>query len=321
MLLPVEILVGATAILGLVLFAVRGVPLREPLQLYAERVGGGFAWYFLALILAVFFVRLADIRRAKAHGVAISRLASVRRYRSEYLSLRRIFFDLRLVHALGLMFVVFIHLKHLTPILRTTIFDRYLFAAEDIVFRGKLLSERLIAVLGTLPAEFFSGAYSAFFPYMGILLAVMVLERDRRVAQRFAFGFALVWILGAFIIWALPTWGPCFFRPELFSGLPPTAMTELQVELWRGKTYVEAMPRSPAGIFLISGFPSLHIAVCAFGSLCLQKKSPLLGQVSWGFFWLTGITTLYFGWHYVLDDIGGFFLGLSIFRMFVTPRE
>ena len=120
---------------------------------------------------------------------------------------------------------------------------------------------------------------------------------------------------------AVPTWGPCFYRPELFSGLPLTEVRKLMDDLWRDKLFVERQPFSEQGIFLISGFPSLHIAVVVFGSLSLGKVSFTLAARSWGFTAITAVATLYFGWHYVLDDIGGFLLGAGIFCLFVTSSS
>ena len=87
----------------------------------------------------------------------------------------------------------------------------------------------------------------------------------------------------------------------------------MQEELWRNRLHVLRNPYDNSGAFLISGLPSLHIAVVLLGTYYLNKLSKLIGLVSFMFLILTFISTIYFGWHYVVDDIGaGFLVALAI---------
>jgi membrane-associated phospholipid phosphatase len=55
---------------------------------------------------------------------------------------------------------------------------------------------------------------------------------------------------------------------------------------------------------MISGFPSLHIAVVLTGSVYLSHIHWAVAFLSWIFVLLTINSTLYLGWHYLLDDVG-----------------
>ena len=61
----------------------------------------------------------------------------------------------------------------------------------------------------------------------------------------------------------------------------------------------------------IAAFPSLHVAIAM--TACLMAH--LLGLprfvrvAAWVFLGLTEISTIYFGWHYVVDDLAGLLLG------------
>ena len=316
MLLPVECLLLVVTPTVLLLYRYFQIPLREPLELYESRVLGAFGWYLLGLALCPLFLRLADLKAKNG----LSRGETWQRFQRDYLSFSRLLFDLRLVHALGLVFVLFIQLKHLTPFLRADLLDSSFLLGEQRVLGGKLAAEWMIDLFGLASASFLSTCYTLFFPYMGLLLGLLLLQRDCRLARDFAMGFASLWFLGVLAIYLFPTWGPCFFRPDLFARLPESGAKELISELWRGKTFVEKNPQSPAGVFLISGFPSLHLAVVTYGSLVLGRLSVPLARISAVFLILTVLSTLYFGWHYLLDDIGGFLLGWLVYALFVTSR-
>ena len=57
----------------------------------------------------------------------------------------------------------------------------------------------------------------------------------------------------------------------------------------------------------IAGFASLHIAVILTAALVahLVGAPRLLRIALWVFLGLTTLATVYFGWHYVIDDIAG----------------
>src|SRR3712207_9207254 len=57
----------------------------------------------------------------------------------------------------------------------------------------------------------------------------------------------------------------------------------------------------------ISGFASLHVALTLVIALVAQAtvRHAVVRWAAWVYFGLTLISTLYFGWHYVADDIAG----------------
>ncbi len=66
---------------------------------------------------------------------------------------------------------------------------------------------------------------------------------------------------------------------------------------------------------MISGFPSLHMAVTVLGSVYLGKLHWSLAAASWIFVLLITNSTIYLGWHYVLDDIGSLALVYVCIRL------
>jgi uncharacterized membrane protein len=298
---PAELLVLFFAVLAFVLYAGLGLSLRDPVRLYFAKVSLGFASYVIGLLLALCLSRLRDIKRALAKRVKKSQRATFEDFKSRYFPAGRLAHDLRLIHAISVMFVVYINLKHLIPYINSTLYDGPLMALELALFGGKSPSELVFESIGNSWAAVLSEAYTAFFPYIAMLTVWMVLQNTRAYAQQFTFAFCLMWFLAVFVEYAIPTWGPCFYVPDLFSHLPFTRVTELQQELWEQKLYLDMHPRSEKGVWLISGLPSLHVAAVMLGSIYLGITSKVMANFSWLFFGITCVTTLYFGWHYLAD--------------------
>ena len=73
---------------------------------------------------------------------------------------------------------------------------------------------------------------------------------------------------------------------------------------------------TPAGsLQSIAGFASLHVAITLLVALMIQYTTTMrwLKIVFWVNVCLTAVATLYFGWHYVFDDIAGVAIALVSF--------
>ena len=57
----------------------------------------------------------------------------------------------------------------------------------------------------------------------------------------------------------------------------------------------------------VAGFASLHVAITLLVALMVQYtvRNRVLRIVFWVNFGLTVVATIYFGWHYIADDIAG----------------
>ena len=300
---PAEWIVGAFGSLTAAAYFLLGLRLRSPGLLYYQRVSQGAAFYALGLLIALLLLRLTDISAARRRGQTAAAAETIRKFYGLYLAPARLTHDLRLVHAVAAMFVVFIELKNIVPRLNPRLYDDWFYRTETLAFGGKLLGARLLEFSGAAPLELLSQSYSSFYPYTAILVFFFILQRNSATAQIFCTSFVFTWMFGLLLVIALPTWGPCFYKPELFSTLPPGEMSRVQQELWSNKQFLDSNPLSPQGVFLISGFPSLHVAVLFLGTLMLSRINRILFYVSALFSLLTVLSTMYFGWHYLADDL------------------
>src|SRR5699024_5921750 len=81
---------------------------------------------------------------------------------------------------------------------------------------------------------------------------------------------------------------------------------------------------NPAGSESIQGvaaFASLHVSVTFAAALFMMRTNQgrLLRTITWVFFGVTILATLYFGWHYILDDIAGMGIGWAAVTVAGSP--
>lgn len=278
-------------------------------SLYLVRVAEGMLLFIFGLLLMLLAQRLRDIRRALHAKAKLPWRDSWNDFRKTVLPIRELTDGIRLIHAFALMFVVFIHLKHLIPILRSKMYDSPLLAMEMRVF-GVTAAERAQSLLGAESAFFWSAVYLAFYPYLALLCASAALVRPRSLGERLAAELALVWLVGILFVYAIPTLGPCFVRPEILTGLPSTDVSRMQLDLLKNKLFLESHPFAQSGVYLISGFPSLHLAVPIAGTIFFRSLGKSLFVASLVFTALTAVSTIFFGWHYLIDDVGSIALVL-----------
>ena len=66
-------------------------------------------------------------------------------------------------------------------------------------------------------------------------------------------------------------------------------------------------PGNSDAIQSVAGFASLHVGIILTLALIVQYtvRHVWLRRLMWVYFALTVVSTLYFGWHYISDDIAG----------------
>lgn len=318
---PSERIVAVVALVATAFYFIFSISGRDPIELYTHRVSTGLGWYAFGLLVCLFLLRLKAIHAGRKSGIIVPRSETLEKFKTLYANRKRVMHDLRLFHALSAMFVVFINLKHLLPFLTDTLYDQTLVENERWLFGGMLFAERLWQVLGLGAAEFLSAMYEFWYTYIAALILLMIFQRNALLANRFSTAFCLMWFLGLLLVVIFPTWGPCFFVPDVFEALPKTYMTELQHKLWMNKLHLDKNPMSEKAVFMISGLPSLHFAATILGSLFLSKVSKFLSVLSWLFCFLTFLSTIYFGWHYLLDDVASVVLVVLIWWVVMKDKK
>ena len=205
------------------------------------------------------------------------------------------------------------NLKSYIPFVTDTTYDGFLLQLERDLFFGTDPAQLLHSLLGTgVSAEILSFAYLAFLTFVPVSLGVALIWSSR-LGQGiwYVTTLSITWLLGALSYYLVPALGPYFVRPGMFSDLPKTGVWHLQQKLLQHRAEVLADPASTNAVQSIAAFASLHTAVVFAAALIAHLVgAPRALRIGlWTFLGLTELATIYFGWHYLVDDVAGIAIG------------
>ena len=284
-----------------------GLPLRDPdnvAALYLALVGFG------TLVLVGLDV---VVRAGRRSGAFPPSRAAMRRVRCERWTLRAGLSAGSALVAFYATYMAYRNLKSVVPLLRPgDNFDRQLASLDRDLFAGNDPAALLHGVLGTgLPTHVLSTAYVAFIVFLPLTIGLaLVYSRELQEGLFYTTAQSINWLLGIGSYFLLPSLGPVYVEPAAFAALPASEVTHLQGVLLDQRVDFLRDPAS-ATPQSIAAFASLHIsmsftAVVAAHLLGLGRR---LRVALWVWFALSVLSTIYLGWHYVLDDVGGVILG------------
>ena len=284
-----------------------GLPLRDPdhvAALYLALVGFG-----VALLVGLDIV----LRAGRLAGGFPPSRAALQRVRRERWTARRALIVGTALVGFYLTYMAYRNLKSVVPLLRPgDLFDPQLADLDRSLFGGHDPAAVLHSLLGTgVQTHILSAAYVAFIVFLPLTIGIaLVFSHDLRAGLLYTTAQSINWLLGAASYFLLPSLGPIYADPADFAELPVSEVTRLQGILLDQRL---DFLRDPANGTpqSIAGFASLHISMSFTAALAAQLlgASRSLKTGLWIWFAVTLANTVYLGWHYVLDDIGGVILG------------
>ena len=204
------------------------------------------------------------------------------------------------------IYVCYRNLKSFLPLVSDRMYDRELHLLDRALFFGNEPGPVLHDLLGTtVVAHFLSAFYLLFIPMVAILVTVwLVWARNISHGWWFVTAQGFAWTLGTLSYYALPTLGPGLEYYWLYDDLAHTGTTDLMNALVNAR---QNFRFGDGQAQTVAGFASLHTGISLLWALMVQftVQSRLLKIVFWVNFGLTVVATLYFGWHYIVDDIAG----------------
>lgn len=197
-------------------------------------------------------------------------------------------------------------------------YDRELHLLDRTVFFGHDPSTVLHGLLGTtVAAHFLSYIYLWFLPLVPLALtAWLVWSRNLSYGYWFATSQCLAWSLGTISYYALPTIGPGLEYVSLYTDLTRTPTSALMDSLVNARQGV-ILGGLEGQVQSVAGFASLHCGITLLVALMVQFtiQTRWLRILFWANFGITVVATLYFGWHYVADDLAGIALAFVSFYL------
>ena len=293
-----------TGVLAVIASQSLGLPIRDP---------DGFlgpAWIRLPLLVLGAF--LADV---VPRSVWRSR-GSISQFRTEARTIVREHWtrERMMLVVIGLVsfyvtYVGYRNLKNFLPFIREGTRDPVLKAIDEAIFFGGDPAIFLHSVLGEgVTAHVLSFIYLIFLPFVPLsVTAWLVWSRNISFGYWYVTAQCLAWALGTASYYAVPSLGPAFYYVWLYSGLENTGVTQLQDSLSYGRSEVLFDPFNSDSVQSVAGFASLHVAITLLAAL-VAHYTVRHAWIRWGLWVYVGITviaTIYFGWHYIADDVAG----------------
>jgi membrane-associated phospholipid phosphatase len=186
--------------------------------------------------------------------------------------------------------------------------DDSLLRLERWLFLGNSPAELLHRLLGEHAAAYVLADVYRSFTYLVPLALVGSLVFCSRVRQGYVFlaSAMWVWVLGVASYYLIPTLGPFASAAGEFTGLPHTAITTSQEGYTLERARLLLDPGAHDAFASISAFASLHVGYTCMVVLMLRYYR--LRVASWvltAYLAVVMVSTVYFGWHFVVDVVAG----------------
>jgi len=301
------LLVGVALVMGL-LAVVASVSLDEPL-----RDPDGFlgpSWLRLPLmIFGAFLVDVVPRSLWRSRGSLGSFGLHARAIIHEHWTRERVTLVAVGLASFFVTYVSYRNLKNYLPRLAGDLQDPLLHRIDQILAFGHEPAILLHTVLGEgISAHVLAFVYLLFLPLTPASVIVwLVWSRNISYGYWFVTAHCLTWALGTASYYLVPSLGPNFAYVWLYADLDQTGVSTLQHSLNYGRQESIWNPLTADSVQSVAGFASLHVAIILTLALVTQYtvRHAWIRWSLWVFFALTVVSTLYFGWHYIADDIAG----------------
>jgi hypothetical protein len=214
------------------------------------------------------------------------------------------------VYAFPVIFVFFCysHLKALIPVLSLTQpLDQFFWNLDNLICPGvtplvlpEFPGKSMFTEILELAYHFLSFTYP-------LALGGLFFNKQHKILKSVIFALIICFALANFLYFALPCDGPVFFKPESYS-IPEGGSVDITQKwlLEERSAFLSSIGDYKVKIFNgIAGFPSMHMAqtlILLWGTfLGLKRLFPFFVFYEILLF----LSTLVFGWHYLVDDIAG----------------
>ncbi len=279
----------------------------------------GPAWVRLPMLLVGAFLMDLVPRVVPAARLGRQRVAAVVRERiAEHWTRERLTLVAMGVVCFYITYVSYRNLKSFLPFVIEKKYDRELHLLDRALFFGSEPAVVLHSILGDgFAAHLLSSTYLWFLPLVPLALtAWLIWSKNISFGYWFATSQCIAWTLGTASYYALPTLGPGFRYPWLYADLAETGSGSLMDALYYGRSNV-LFGSVEGAVQSVAGFASLHVAITLLVALMAQYtlRSRIVHGVLWVNFAITVVATLYFGWHYIADDVAGIVIALLAFYL------
>lgn len=292
-----------------------GIPLRDPAgKMFRGRLTSA------VVLFGMFAVADAAIRAARTTG-SLRTFFGVLRSRWPA---RRLLIAANGLLVYHLVYVCYRNLKSWDALNQPR--DHDLLAVEKWLFLGHSPAELLHHLLGTgTSAYVLEFVYTSFANLVPLAVVGALVFADRIRDGYVMLASAMwVWVLGVGSYYLIPTLGPFASAPGDFAQLPRTSITSTQAEYLAARAHLLAHPAANDAFASVSAFASLHVGFTCMVVLMLRYYGlTRFAHVVTAYLVAVMLATVYFGWHFLLDDVAGIALAaiaVLLGRLVIYPR-
>jgi len=292
-----------------------GIPIRDPHgSIFKMRIVLSLAW-FTALILIDASVRVG--RRGWTPGKVANEVR--RRWTGERLALA--FSGMLAYH---LVYLSYHNLKSWNALNSPR--DDQMLRLDRWMFFGHSPAVLLHDLLGQHTATWVLAIIYESFSYLVPMSFVAALVFAHRIRDGYVFlaSSLWIWILGTASYYVVPSLGPFASAPQEFAHLPHSIITSAQTKYMADRAHFLDNPAAGDAFNSVNAFASLHVGF-TFMVLLLVRYYGFrrATRVMVAYVAAVIVSTVYFGWHFVSDDIAGIALAIiAVFfgRLMIYPN-
>jgi len=277
-----------------------GIPLRDPSgSIFRNRIA-------LSLVLFAVFAVVDAAVRIDRRGWNLSRLSQEvrRRWPKD-----RLILGLSGVLAYHLVYACYRNLKSWNAFRHQQ--DDHLLSLDKALFAGHSPAVLLHDLLGEgAAAQILTVIYQSFGYIVPVsFVAALVFANQIRQGYVFLSAALWAWIIGVGTYYLVPAIGPFWSASKEFAGLDPTKVTRTQAKYMTERADLLAHPGASDSFASIGAFASLHVGfTCLILLMVRYYGFPRATKVMTVYLILIMISTIYLGWHFVVDDAAGLLL-------------
>ena len=299
----------AMAVATWVVAAAYGLPVRDPDGVSVPTWVRLPAIVLVAVLLDALARWAAYVRATPGTGM----WAALRTVVRDRWTREQVWFTLSGLVAWYVAYVAFRNLKGYLPFVTDRLWDTELHRLDRLLWLGHDPAVVLHHVLGTgWAAWLLSGVYVLWIGLVPAALAIaLVWTRRSLTGALYVTAVSFTWLLGAAVYYLVPSLGPIYSRPQEFSDLPQTFNTSVQELLLHDRIAVLTDVWDTRAVQTVAAFASLHVAITVTTCLVAELlRLPRWVRLSgWTFAALTCLSTVYLGWHFFVDVLGGIVIG------------
>jgi hypothetical protein len=234
-----------------------------------------------------------------------------------YFSAQRLYDFCHVFVALKVVLTIHAIVKQNVPLINSANYDDVLLRLDILLHGGINPMKAEVALLG---APKISAAidwlYVIWFQLKLPILLVFIVNKDRRLYERFFLAFFSLWLFGGLLTVLFPSWGPIYIEPEWFAAVTKPTASILQEKLWHGYQLFLA---NPAGYTIrsyegVAAFPSLHVGVVALYVFFFYRMNKFLGIAAAVYTLCIQLGSVLLGWHYAVDGYFAIALAFLLYR-------